>query len=100
MEGTWSLWKNIISELFLIVHNVTTGKLCKCETPHVHFMSSCLVLSMSKISGEGGWISYAGKEEKYRQYGESKWYKGNEFPSWKLGDRSGNKSNYPLHPPL
>lgn len=100
VEGIWSLLKNITSEIFLIVHSVTTGKLCKCEMPHVHFTLSCLVLSMSKISWEGGWIPYAGKEWEYRQYRKSKWYKENEFPSWTLGVRSGNKSNYSLPPPL
>lgn len=57
-----SVEKNITSEIFLIVHRVTIGKLCKCEMPRVHFALSCLVLSMSKISWEGGWMPYAGKE--------------------------------------
>lgn len=62
MEGIWSLLKNITSEISLIVPSVTTGKLCKCEMSHVLFTLSSLVLSMSKVSWEGGWIPYAGKE--------------------------------------
>lgn len=62
MEGIWSLLKNITSEIFLIVRGVTIGKLCKREMPRAHFTLSRLVLSMSKISWEGGWMPYAGKE--------------------------------------
>lgn len=37
VEGIWSLLKNITSEIFLIVHRVTMGKLCKCEMPRISF---------------------------------------------------------------